>query len=668
MKKDNVTLKSYFETGDYPTEAQFIDLIDSFLNIDEEDAVTGISDNGDDTYTFQLLSGGSITINGAGIPNEIPIANIIGLQNTLDSFVDLSNNQTVAGEKIWSDSHQFNGRIGIGNFPFGPNRLGDAEFQASSIDTKAINWKDDAQGTIAAIFTNPSGTVMTIKGFDDSIMVADFTSKAGIEGTDPHESTIANTIEHTNGVIFINDQGVQSYPGATTPVANAFFQVLQNRGGGARKPYWFGYYDGTTYETIWEVNTNGVVTFNQVTKGKEGVGPEDFVTKAQLDAMVSSGNFIRNDQDETTTGAIQIDLNSLAQGDLKSFGIGLLGNSAYYSMNTNGWTVLGNSSANDGSNTFLIIKRNGDFEISDNGTVHTIWHSGNDASLLPVSAVEIPGSQNLNNYQTAGFYYQTANVDAASGSNYPEPLAGSLFVQKSAGGVAQQYQTYNDGSPELWFRALYNSSWSTWRKVLNNSGPYSSTAVSSRDKIRVWSGAPYNIGMEDAVTFGGLGDFAMTFQMNSDNNRGFWWGDSGHSKAQGAMALTTQGYLTLANHMRVGYGESDTVAVSTTYTIQANGTMQATNFILSSDERLKENIEDLDIQSVTVKWKKFKFKNKDETRFGVIAQELEENHPEFVITDEEGFKSVSYIDLLVVKNAELEERIEKLESLVKKLI
>ena len=44
---------------------------------------------------------------------------------------------------------------------------------------------------------------------------------------------------------------------------------------------------------------------------------------------------------------------------------------------------------------------------------------------------------------------------------------------------------------------------------------------------------------------------------------------------------------------------------------------------------------------------------------GVIAQELEIKHPEFVNTDNEGFKSVKYIDLLISKIAELEARLEK---------
>ena len=53
--------------------------------------------------------------------------------------------------------------------------------------------------------------------------------------------------------------------------------------------------------------------------------------------------------------------------------------------------------------------------------------------------------------------------------------------------------------------------------------------------------------------------------------------------------------------------------------------------------------------------------NPDQLRYGVIAQELEVEHPEFV-SEHEGIKSVNYIDLLVAKVAELENRIKELES------
>jgi len=97
--------------------------------------------------------------------------------------------------------------------------------------------------------------------------------------------------------------------------------------------------------------------------------------------------------------------------------------------------------------------------------------------------------------------------------------------------------------------------------------------------------------------------------------------------------------------------------------ITSSGTITAQNFILSSDKRLKNNIKNIINSKVNVNWKSFEMKsNEGQKRYGVIAQELEENHPEFVRTDEEGMKSVAYVDLLIAKIAELEARLEKLEK------
>jgi len=93
----------------------------------------------------------------------------------------------------------------------------------------------------------------------------------------------------------------------------------------------------------------------------------------------------------------------------------------------------------------------------------------------------------------------------------------------------------------------------------------------------------------------------------------------------------------------------------------ASGTATATNFILSSDRKFKTKIQDVDYNNhINVDWKNFELKaDEGQKRYGVIAQELEEKHPEFVRTNKEGEKSVAYIDLLIAKIAELEARLEK---------
>ena len=64
--------------------------------------------------------------------------------------------------------------------------------------------------------------------------------------------------------------------------------------------------------------------------------------------------------------------------------------------------------------------------------------------------------------------------------------------------------------------------------------------------------------MQSGITFGPLNDYGMTFQMNNEDDRGFWWGDTSHSVAQGAMALSTRGWLSVAERIKVGGGQTDT--------------------------------------------------------------------------------------------------------------
>lgn len=83
----------------------------------------------------------------------------------------------------------------------------------------------------------------------------------------------------------------------------------------------------------------------------------------------------------------------------------------------------------------------------------------------------IGGGADLNTYTTTGWYHQNLNINAAGGTNYPEPHAGLLSVYAESSMVYQQYQTY-DSAPDLYFRSCYNGTWSPWRKVitLHNDG------------------------------------------------------------------------------------------------------------------------------------------------------------------------------------------------------
>jgi hypothetical protein len=85
--------------------------------------------------------------------------------------------------------------------------------------------------------------------------------------------------------------------------------------------------------------------------------------------------------------------------------------------------------------------------------------------------------------------------------------------------------------------------------------------------------------MDTAFTFGHLTEYAMTFQMSNTAGRGFWWGHSSMSDAQGAMSLdVTTGNLTTAGSIRAGYGTSDTTQHDSDLDLDVSGLAKAKAF------------------------------------------------------------------------------------------
>lgn len=102
--------------------------------------------------------------------------------------------------------------------------------------------------------------------------------------------------------------------------------------------------------------------------------------------------------------------------------------------------------------------------------------------------------------------------------------------------------------------------------------------------------------------------------------------------------------------------------IDPSYKLDVNGDIRASGFYESSDIRLKTNIKLIDstnnIELVSFNWKK-----DGKQSYGVIAQQVEEYYPELVSTDEfTGYKSVNYDAVLILKCAQLENRIKQLEK------
>jgi hypothetical protein len=72
--------------------------------------------------------------------------------------------------------------------------------------------------------------------------------------------------------------------------------------------------------------------------------------------------------------------------------------------------------------------------------------------------------------------------------------------------------------------------------------------------------------MYSGMTYGYLNDYAMTFQMNNDADRGWIWRYDGQAASDGAMSLTTGGKLKLKDIADVG-----SVAIGGTTVINSSG-------------------------------------------------------------------------------------------------
>ena len=104
--------------------------------------------------------------------------------------------------------------------------------------------------------------------------------------------------------------------------------------------------------------------------------------------------------------------------------------------------------------------------------------------------------------------------------------------------------------------------------------------------------------------------------------------------------------------------------------VESSSSISATGgFFDTSDARVKANVKEIDASDADkVKLVEFDRTDKEHHGYGVIAQELEKVYPEMVNTDSEGFKSVNYNELAMVKIKYLEDKVARLEALVGRLL
>lgn len=97
----------------------------------------------------------------------------------------------------------------------------------------------------------------------------------------------------------------------------------------------------------------------------------------------------------------------------------------------------------------------------------------------------------------------------------------------------------------------------------------------------------------------------------------------------------------------------------------ATDDMCAPDFVQTSDERFKTNIQSYSPTKLDIEYKQFELCCKlGRTRYGVIAQDIQDKYSEVIRYDKNGYLSVSYIDLLIREVAYLKCKINELEKCI----
>ena len=86
------------------------------------------------------------------------------------------------------------------------------------------------------------------------------------------------------------------------------------------------------------------------------------------------------------------------------------------------------------------------------------------------------------------------------------------------------YSTFSGSYDDLTNNPTINAS-AVYNQTINPS-KVQIMSGDNRTKVSFWNGSTYGIGMHSGISLGAVSDFAMTFQMNNQASRGFWWGHS----------------------------------------------------------------------------------------------------------------------------------------------
>jgi hypothetical protein len=185
-----------------------------------------------------------------------------------------------------------------------------------------------------------------------------------------------------------------------------------------------------------------------------------------------------------------------------------------------------------------------------------------------------------------------------------------------------------------------------------------------------FSGDITQSGTNPHITITATGTYAY-LNLNATSNTSYLIQNVAGSTANNVSAGAAYLYMSQGQNFEFSWSGVTKASITSAGAVTFSSTATATDFILSSDMRLKTNITPITSALTkvnTITGYTFEFiKDSGKRRSGVLAQEIQDILPEAVYTDADGYLSVSYdaiIPLLIQAIKEQQKKIEELETVI----
>lgn len=294
-----------------------------------------------------------------------------------------------------------------------------------------------------------------------------------------------------------------------------------------------------------------------------------------------------------------------------------------------------------------------------------------DTNVFPVTASEPLENKNLDELTVDGTRYYGQIVSPFNG------VASIEIVRTKDDSVIQKASGISDNVIQHYWRE-YNGSWSEWKQFnsqkseqvegnylsINGGTLTGSLLIDNQEEPN-----KNNLGLtvKGFCTISS-GNSSRILTLQGDNATTLVFkGSEGNMSLEASQENVSPVPLIQLNKDQIFIKKPIEISGNTDVTgdLTANGIINSSSFYVSSDKNLKENILNIkeeDIEKVKkVDLVQYTFKDSDNIKYGVIAQDLEKVGLQNLVKNG-SHKTVDYISFLVLKIQQLENEINKLRN------